>query len=167
MVPVATGLPCLCVMAAFRINRGIRAGTGERKLCFCWHLKMVLQAARSCQWGTAEVALRRITRETPLSPAKPTKPCPCNTLNHTSPQLRSSFPSSAHCAALRESPGCQQERHMRRNEPMQEGGVPLSHLLSRKEKVIRAVRGLGWIIVDSALPQQRGQHRALPAPSSC
>lgn len=35
--------------------------------------------------------------------------------------------------------------------------MPLSHLLSRKEKVIRAIWGLGWLIVDSALLRQRGQ----------
>lgn len=33
--------------------------------------------------------------------------------------------------------------------------VPLSHSLSRE--VIRATRGLGWINVDAALLQQRGQ----------
>lgn len=38
---------------------------------------------------------------------------------------------------------------------MEEGGVPLSHLLSRKEKVSGATRGLGYISVDSALLQQR------------
>lgn len=74
MVLVATELPCLCVMVGFCINHGIRAGMGERKLCFCWHLKMVLHAAWSCQWGTAEVALWRVTRETPPSPAKLNKP---------------------------------------------------------------------------------------------
>lgn len=50
---------------------------------------------------------------------------------------------------------------------MLEGGVPLSHLLSRKEKVIRAGWGRGWIVVDAAWLRQRGQHRALPTPSSC
>lgn len=35
--------------------------------------------------------------------------------------------------------------------------MPLSHILSRKEKVIRATWGLGWIIVDSAVLRQRGQ----------
>lgn len=40
---------------------------------------------------------------------------------------------------------------------MEEGGVPLSHLLSRKEKVNGAARGHGHISVDSASLRQRGR----------
>lgn len=39
---------------------------------------------------------------------------------------------------------------------MEEGGMLLSHLLSRKEKVIRAVWGRRWIIVD-CLAAAKGQ----------
>lgn len=43
--------------------------------------------------------------------------------------------------------------------------VPLSCSVSRE--VIRATRGLGWVNVDSALLQQRGQHaRSSPKHSS-
>ena len=40
---------------------------------------------------------------------------------------------------------------------MEAGGVPLSHLLSRKEKVSGAARGHGRISVDSASLRQRGR----------
>lgn len=47
---------------------------------------------------------------------------------------------------LRESPECQQKRHLRRNELMAEAGMLLSHLLSKKEKLRRPVWGPGWTV---------------------
>lgn len=163
-------LPVCCSSSISRV--AFVQGKGRRSFAASlWHTTRVLHPAWRCQWGTAEVALQRIARETLPSPAKLSKPCPCSLLNRTSLQLHS-LTSTAEGRALRESPECQQERRLRRNELVDKGGVLLSLLLSGKEKVIRAVWGLDWIIVDSDLLWQKGpanwvQPWALPASSSC